>query len=132
MVIPKYLRMLIASMAMVAPLAACSAGQGTSAASSSTTGTAPANPATAAPASDDARPTATPSSTATGVVTKGAGAVGGEKCFGIAKAGMNDCATAAHSCAGQSTANNSPDDWRYIAKGTCEAAGGRIGKDARK
>ena len=45
-----------------------------------------------------------------------------EKCFGIAKAGQNDCAnlSGTHSCAGQSKADMSPDDWTYVAKGTCK------------
>ena len=38
-----------------------------------------------------------------------------EKCYGIAKAGQNDCAnlSGTHSCAGQSKADNSPDEWKY-------------------
>jgi len=49
-----------------------------------------------------------------------------EKCFGIAKAGQNDCASAAgtHSCAGQAKADNDANDWRYVAKGTCTKMGG--------
>ena len=49
-----------------------------------------------------------------------------EKCLGIAKAGQNDCATASgsHSCAGQAKADNAADDWKYVAKGTCEKLGG--------
>ena len=44
-----------------------------------------------------------------------------EKCYGIAKAGQNDCAnlSGTHSCAGQSKMDMSPDDWKYVAKGTC-------------
>lgn len=51
-----------------------------------------------------------------------------EKCYGIAKAGQNDCASAngSHSCAGQATTNNSPADWRYVAKGSCEKLGGKV------
>ncbi|MES2127178.1 MAG: DUF2282 domain-containing protein [Pseudomonadota bacterium] len=50
-----------------------------------------------------------------------------EKCFGIAKAGQNDCATASgsHSCAGQSKTDNNGSEWKYVAKGTCEKAGGK-------
>ena len=53
---------------------------------------------------------------------------GSDKCYGIAKAGQNDCANAAgtHSCAGQSKADMSPDDWKYTAKGTCEKMGGKL------
>jgi uncharacterized membrane protein len=51
-----------------------------------------------------------------------------EKCFGIAKAGQNDCAAAngAHGCAGQSKADKGGADWKYVAKGTCVKAGGKL------
>jgi len=44
-----------------------------------------------------------------------------EKCYGIAKAGQNDCADArgAHSCAGQSKVDKGAAEWKYVAKGTC-------------
>ena len=48
-----------------------------------------------------------------------------EKCYGIAKAGQNDCGTARHSCAGKSTRDNAPDEWKYVPKGTCEKVGGK-------
>jgi len=49
-----------------------------------------------------------------------------EKCYGNVKAGQNDCATASgsHSCAGQAKSDNAPDDWKFVAKGTCEKLGG--------
>jgi uncharacterized membrane protein len=47
-----------------------------------------------------------------------------EKCYGIAKAGANDCGTATHTCAGQSKKSNAPDEWKYVPKGTCGQAGG--------
>jgi len=45
-----------------------------------------------------------------------------EKCFGIAKAGQNDCANLAgtHSCAGQSKVDMDKGEWKYVAKGTCK------------
>ncbi|HEX7954718.1 MAG TPA: DUF2282 domain-containing protein [Burkholderiales bacterium] len=51
-----------------------------------------------------------------------------EKCYGIAKAGQNDCAnaTGTHSCAGQASADNDPAEWNYVAKGTCEKLGGKL------
>ncbi|MDE2260454.1 MAG: DUF2282 domain-containing protein [Betaproteobacteria bacterium] len=52
-----------------------------------------------------------------------------EKCFGVAKAGKNDCSSnkSAHSCAGQSTKNNDPMDFVAVPKGTCEKiAGGTL------
>lgn len=48
------------------------------------------------------------------------------KCFGIAKAGQNDCANKAgtHSCAGQSTVDYSGDEWKLATKAECDAKGG--------
>jgi len=45
-----------------------------------------------------------------------------EKCFGIAKAGKNDCASnkSAHACAGQATVNGDPHDYVALPKGTCD------------
>lgn len=50
-----------------------------------------------------------------------------EKCYGIAKAGKNDCADAngVHSCAGQAKADKLASEWKYVAKGTCEKEGGK-------
>jgi len=42
-----------------------------------------------------------------------------EKCYGIAKAGKNDCAGPAHACAGQSKATSGK-EWIKLPKGTCE------------
>ncbi|MBX4976433.1 DUF2282 domain-containing protein [Rhizobium lentis] len=41
------------------------------------------------------------------------------KCFGVVKAGLNDCQTASHSCAGTATADNAKDSWIYVPAGTC-------------
>jgi uncharacterized membrane protein len=54
-----------------------------------------------------------------------------EKCYGIAKAGMNDCASSksAHSCAGQASKNNDPMDFVVVPKGTCnKIANGNLGE----
>ena len=48
-----------------------------------------------------------------------------EKCYGVAKAGQNDCSTARHSCAGKSSRDNAPDEWKYLPKGTCAKMGGK-------
>lgn len=48
-----------------------------------------------------------------------------EKCYGVAKAGQNDCGTARHSCAGKAARDNAPDEWKYVPKGTCERIGGK-------
>lgn len=42
-----------------------------------------------------------------------------EKCFGIVKAGKNDCQTAASSCAGTSKKDAQADAWIYVPAGTC-------------
>ena len=55
-----------------------------------------------------------------------------EKCYGIAKAGQNDCGTARHTCAGKATKDNAPDDWKYVPKGTCEKLGGKLAPGAGK
>lgn len=56
-----------------------------------------------------------------------------EKCFGIAKAGQNDCAnlSGSHSCAGQSKVDNGPDEWKYVAKGSCKKEGGMTAEEAK-
>ena len=45
-----------------------------------------------------------------------------EKCYGVVKAGQNDCGNAAgtHSCAGQSTVDGDGGEWVFLPKGTCE------------
>ncbi len=43
-----------------------------------------------------------------------------EKCYGVAKAGKNDCQTANSSCAGTSKKDNQPDAWIAVPKGTCD------------
>jgi uncharacterized membrane protein len=49
-----------------------------------------------------------------------------EKCFGVAKAGKNDCGTSKHSCAGQAKTDNLPEEWKYVEKGSCEKMGGKL------
>jgi uncharacterized membrane protein len=43
-----------------------------------------------------------------------------EKCYGVSKAGKNDCAAAAHACAGQAKIDAGGKDWISVPKGTCE------------
>lgn len=42
-----------------------------------------------------------------------------ERCYGISKRGQNDCGTATHACANQSTSDNNPQEWIYVLKGNC-------------
>jgi uncharacterized membrane protein len=56
-----------------------------------------------------------------------------EKCYGIAKAGQNDCAnlSGTHSCAGQAKVDKAPDEWKYVAAGTCAKEGGMSAAQAK-
>lgn len=49
-----------------------------------------------------------------------------EKCYGIAKAGQNDCSnlSGTHSCAGQAKVDGGVDEWKYVAAGSCKELGG--------
>jgi uncharacterized membrane protein len=50
-----------------------------------------------------------------------------EKCYGIAKMGSNDCATATASCAGSATKDQQPDAFLLVPKGLCDKiAGGSL------
>jgi uncharacterized membrane protein len=53
-----------------------------------------------------------------------------EKCYGIAKAGENDCngydnTGEMHSCPSWSNKDNDPYAWAYVLKGECEKKGGK-------
>lgn len=56
-----------------------------------------------------------------------------EKCYGISKAGQNDCANASgtHACSGQSKTDKDPGDWKYVAAGTCTKVGGKTTPPAK-
>lgn len=43
-----------------------------------------------------------------------------EKCYGVVKAGKNDCQTASNACSGQVKTDGRGDAWVYLPKGTCE------------
>ena len=49
-----------------------------------------------------------------------------EKCYGVSKAGQNECAAGKNSCAGTSKKDNDPSAWKLVAKGTCEKIGGKL------
>jgi uncharacterized membrane protein len=71
-----------------------------------------------------------------GIISLGLGAIaqdasaakpGFEKCAGVAKAGMNDCGTSVHACAGQAKVDGDVEEWVYVPAGTCnKIAGGTI------
>ena len=64
-----------------------------------------------------------------------------EKCYGIVKAGQNDCAnlSGSHSCAGQSKTDKGVAEWKYVTKGSCTgmkgltaaAAKGKLGMEKK-
>lgn len=58
---------------------------------------------------------------------------GKEKCYGVAKAGQNDCAnlSGSHSCAGQAKTDNDPNEWKYVPKGSCKDMKGKTADEAR-
>jgi len=71
-----------------------------------------------------------------GLVAQAAAAdekVAREKCYGIAKAGQNDCAnlSGSHSCAGQSKAGDAAEEWNYVPKGQCKSLGGMSAEEAK-
>jgi uncharacterized membrane protein len=50
-----------------------------------------------------------------------------EKCYGISKAGQNDCQTSTHSCAGTATRDTQGDAWIYLPAGSCaKVVGGSL------
>jgi len=51
---------------------------------------------------------------------------GMEKCYGIAKAGQNDCGTSKHGCATLSKVDRDPEDWKGVPTGTCVKLGGKL------
>lgn len=53
---------------------------------------------------------------------------GQEKCWGVAKAGQNDCGSnkTAHSCAGHSKMDYDPNDFKVVKAGTCVQMGGSL------
>lgn len=66
---------------------------------------------------------------AVGVLSAGAAQAAGmekemaspaEKCYGVAKAGKNDCQTSHSSCAGTSKKDGDKGAWISVPKGTCE------------
>lgn len=58
---------------------------------------------------------------------------GMEKCYGIAKAGLNDCGTPSNSgCAGSSKVDGDKAAWLYVPKGTCNKIVGGSLKEGKE
>lgn len=51
-----------------------------------------------------------------------------EKCYGVTKAGKNDCAAkdGSSSCAGHARKDADPNAWIYVPKGLCDKLAGGI------
>ena len=56
----------------------------------------------------------------TAVTAQAADKVEMEKCYGVVKAGKNDCKTANNSCQGHSTKDGEATAFIAVPKGTCE------------
>lgn len=55
-----------------------------------------------------------------------------EKCYGIAKAGQNDCGTATHGCAGESRIDGDKAEWILVPTGLCQKIAGGSTKAPNK
>ncbi len=54
------------------------------------------------------------------------------KCYGVAKAGKNDCAANGHSCAGQARVDNDPAEWKNVSSAErCAQLGGSLAPPAQ-
>lgn len=59
---------------------------------------------------------------------------GKEKCYGVVKAGMNDCGSldGAHSCAKQAKVDGDNNEWVLVPKGLChKLVGGKLAAEAK-
>jgi len=49
-----------------------------------------------------------------------------KRCYGVARAGSNDCGTAKHSCAKRAMYDRQADEWKMVPAGTCVNIGGSL------
>jgi len=49
-----------------------------------------------------------------------------ERCYGVAKAGENDCATGQHACATKATSDHDAKEWIMLPKGSCHKIAGGV------
>ena len=54
----------------------------------------------------------------------------GEKCYGIAKAGMNDCKSGMHGCKGKASKDGDKASFIVVPHGTCDKIAGGSTKPA--
>ena len=43
-----------------------------------------------------------------------------ERCYGVVRAGKNDCGTATHACAGRAMQDAQREEWLMLPNGTCD------------
>ncbi|MFM2118615.1 MAG: hypothetical protein RL722_83 [Pseudomonadota bacterium] len=62
------------------------------------------------------------------------GAANTEKCYGVAKAGQNDCSDLGglHTCAGEAGTDLDPGEWMYVPKGSCKDLRGMTEAEAKR
>ncbi|MEX3790370.1 DUF2282 domain-containing protein [Paraburkholderia sp. BR14374] len=54
-----------------------------------------------------------------------------ERCFGVVRAGKNDCGTAKHACAGRAPRDAASDEWLLLPAGTCaRIVGGTVNPES--
>ena len=61
---------------------------------------------------------------AVSVCTIGTAQAADERCFGVAKAGQNDCKAGSHACAGAATVDRAGYDYIVVPAGTCDKIAG--------
>lgn len=49
---------------------------------------------------------------------------GMEKCYGVVKAGMNDCGNSIHSCSGEAKTDRNGKEWVFVPTGLCARISG--------
>lgn len=49
---------------------------------------------------------------------------GMEQCYGVAKAGRNDCGTLMHACSGEAKTTGDKMEWLLVPKGLCDKIAG--------
>lgn len=56
-----------------------------------------------------------------------------DRCYGVAKAGQNDCSNLAgtHDCSGEAAVDNDPGEWMFVAKGSCRQLKGMSAAEAK-
>lgn len=56
---------------------------------------------------------------ATGTASASGSSDNNEKCYGVAKKGMNDCGNKKHGCGGKAPKDGMKTEWMYVPKGLC-------------